>query len=52
MFLGQEGGRKIYRITLKPGSDAPRGSIKEHLLLYTDDEKQPIIKILLNGVIQ
>lgn len=51
-LLRQEGEGKIYRITLEPSPKAPQGSIKEHLLLYTDDEKQPIIKILLNGVIQ
>ena len=52
LFLRQEVDKDIYGITLKPLSDAPQGSVRENLQLYTNDRRQPIIKILLNGIIQ
>lgn len=44
--------KKPYLITLKPKSDAPRGSVKEYLLLYTDVEEQPVLRIFLDGIIR
>lgn len=50
-YLPQEGGEMIYRVKLKPTPDAPVGSFGENLHLYTNDNKQPVIKIFLRGVI-
>ncbi|MDI6840050.1 MAG: hypothetical protein QMD71_04220 [bacterium] len=52
LLLKQEVEKEIYRITLEPKSDAPQGSVRENLQLYTNDRRQPIIKILLNGIIK
>ncbi len=51
LLLGLKGGKKVYRIILRPTTDAPEGSFEEDLELYTNFEKQPIMKIRLKGII-
>ncbi len=48
---GQLGEGVVYRLKLKPTPTAPSGQIRETLKIYTNDENQPELDIILDGII-